>query len=179
MKRLFILIMVVSVIACTGKHHQPTINGSFLNGTWTYRSMLNVTNVNADFDSLAFAAATMVLTSKENDPLVTGQIFWQNDSVNAKGDTIMYKQGLNIKGRYFYNDTTTCFFLEGFGADSLATTGWQYNYQGYVVPKWPEGINQASTLVGSVVRVKKHSCNAQGDSCHPAGVTASIYLVKN
>jgi len=172
--------LLVAAVACN-THHNPnnTVHGSYLNGTWTYRSLLNATNVNADFDSLEFAAAAMILSAKDDDPVVKGQIYWMNDSVNAQGDTINFKQGLNITGKYYYNDTTMCFFLEGFGADSLVTTGWQYNYQGYVVPMWPEGINQAKTLVGSVVRVKKHSCNPQGDSCHPAGVTASIYLVKN
>lgn len=158
--------------ACNCKQPKPTINGEVFNGKWTYRSLLNGTNVNTDFDSLAFAAATMELKTSGKDS-IHGTIYWFLDSLNT------IKQGLVLSGTYFYNDTTTCYFLQGMGDSALLTPGWQYNYQGYVVPKWPEGINQATVLVGSVVRVKKHSCDSLGNNCHPAGVVASTYTVKN
>lgn len=157
--------------ACNCKKSKPTIDGNIITGKWTYRSLLNGKNVNTDFDSLAFAAANMELKTFGKDS-IRGTIYWFLDSLNT------IKQGLVLSGNYFYNDTTTCYFLQGMGDSALLTPGWQYNYQGYVVPKWPEGINQATVLVGSVVRVKKHSCDSQGNNCHPAGVVASTYIVK-
>lgn len=177
MKRMFIII-ILSVLtccafyACNCKTAKHTINGDIITGKWTYRSLLNGKNVNTDFDSLAFAAATMEMKTHGKDS-ISGTIYWFLDSLNT------IKQGLVLSGTYFYNDTTTCYFLQGMGDSALLTTGWQYNYQGYAVPKWPEGVNQATVLVGSVVRVKKHSCDSLGNNCHPAGVVASTYIVKD
>jgi hypothetical protein len=143
-----------------------------LAGTWIYRSLLNGTNVNTDFDSLAFAAATIKLNGVGKDSL-NGQILWPIDSTGKNFN------GLNLSGKCFYNDTTLCYFLAGIGDSALGTAGWQYNYQGYMILHWPEGIDQATVLVGSVVRVKKHSCDSSGNNCHPAGVVASTYMVKD
>jgi hypothetical protein len=169
--RILVLLTGIFLIACN-QNPKPTIDGTILNGTWTYRSLLNNKNVNTDFDTLAFAAATIELKTQGKDS-VTGQIYWFLDSLNT------IKQGLVLRGKYFYNDTTTCYFMEGVGDSALQSTGWQYNYQGYVVPQWPEGVNQATALVGSVVRVKKHSCDSLGNNCAMPGVVASTYMVKH
>ncbi|MDX1910653.1 MAG: hypothetical protein SFV22_04160 [Saprospiraceae bacterium] len=146
-------------------------DSSILLGKWTYRSLLNSTDVNADFDSLEFAAATIDLKSDGKNGLY-GQILWAIDSPPTQFN------GLNLKGNYYYNDTTLCYYLVGIGDSTLGTAGWQYDYQGYLVPKWPEGVDQATVLVGSIVRVKKHSCDPNGQNCHPAGVVATTYMVK-
>ncbi|MFM6925809.1 MAG: hypothetical protein ACKOU7_09940 [Ferruginibacter sp.] len=160
------------LFACNNRHQEkPVPDGKVFNGKWTYRSLLNNSNVNADFDSLEFAAATISLGSFGTDSL-KGQILWAMDSAG----TIF--NGLNLRGRCYYNDTTLCYFIEGFGDSTLGTAGWQYNYQGYLVPRWPDGIDQAVVLAGSVVRVKKHSCDSLGNNCSPAGVVATTYMVK-
>ena len=164
--------MTILLFSCNNNGNNKALpDGKVFNGKWTYRSLLNNTNVNMDFDSLAFAAATINLSAFGADS-VKGQILWAMDSAG----TIF--NGLNLTGKYFYNDTTLCYFIEGFGDAALGTTGWQYNYQGYLVPRWPDGIDQAVVLTGSVVRVKKHSCDSSGNNCSPAGVVATTYMVK-
>ena len=163
---------VVILFACNNKdNNKPVPDSKVFNGKWTYRSLLNNTNVNTDFDSLAFAAATINLSAFGTDS-VKGQILWAMDSAG----TIF--NGLNLTGKCFYNDTTLCYFMEGIGDSTLGTAGWQYNYQGYLVPRWSDGIDQAIVLTGSVVRVKKHSCDPSGNNCSPAGVVATTYMVK-
>lgn len=168
-----IVIIISYVLLCSACNNKSTStqDGAVINGTWTYRSLLNGTHVNTDFDSLAFAAATMDLKTWGTDS-ITGEIYWFLDSANT------IKQGLTLNGTYFYNDTTLCYFMEGIGNAELKTEGWQYNYQGYFVPKWVDGVDQASVLVGSVVRVKKHSCDSLGNNCHLPGLVASTYIVK-
>jgi hypothetical protein len=173
MKNILIAFIAITIISVACNNNKNTIhqsNNLFI-GKWTYRSLLNNKNVNADFDSLEFAAATVSLSIVGTDSL-KGQILWAMDSAG----TIF--NGLNLAGKYFYNDSTVCYFIEGVGDSTLGTQGWQYNYQGYTVPRWSDGVDQATVLVGSVVRVKKHSCDSAGNNCSPAGLVASTYMVK-
>lgn len=52
---------------------------------------------------------------------------------------------------------------------------WIYAYVGYLVPAWPEGVQQRRAMVGSIVRVISHPSSGGGTS--PAGVVASWYAV--
>ncbi|NOT94443.1 hypothetical protein [Ferruginibacter sp.] len=165
MKLLYAFLFIAVVLtACNNEqaNNKPAnkIDGSFLNGSWTYRSLLNDTAWQNDFDSLEFAAAIMNLKKMGNDS-VSGLLYWSQNPY----------QGLKITGKYYYNDTVTCYSLVGVGDSSLGTAGWQYNYQGYVVPHWSLGVNQADVLVGSTVRAKPHS----GE---PAGIVATTYMVR-
>jgi hypothetical protein len=167
MKQLFFyatIIFATAFAACntdqTSGHVNEKVDGTFLNGTWTYRSLLNDTAWQTDFDSLEFAAAIMGLKPAGKDS-VSGLLYWAENPY----------QGLKITGKYFYDDTTLCYSLTGVGDKSLGTEGWQYNYQGYVVPHWAVGVNQADVLVGSTVRAKPHS----GE---PAGIVATTYMVR-
>lgn len=136
------------------------IDGSYFNGSWAYRSLLNDTDWQKDFDSLAFASAIMDLKTSGKDS-ISGILYWSDNP----------KQGLNISGHFYYNDTVTCYSLIGIGDTSLGTPGWQYDYQGYIVPQWSFGVNQANVLVGSVARAKPHSGQ-------PAGLVATTYMVR-
>ncbi|MFN8243290.1 MAG: hypothetical protein U0X40_04465 [Ferruginibacter sp.] len=167
MKKWSIVCLTACLLAaCTG-NDQPQrspasrIEAGFFNGSWTYRSLLNDTAWQTDFDSLAFAAAIMDLQLAGKDSL-TGMIHWNTTPV---------LQGLRISGHIYYNDSVACYALTGTGDSALGTAGWQYDYQGYVVPHWSFGVNQADVLVGSVARAKPHN----GE---PAGVVASTYMVR-
>jgi len=92
---------------------------------------------------------------------ISGILYWAENP----------KQGLNIKGRFYYQDSTTCYSLIGSGSVALGTPGWQYDYKGYIVSKWPNGIKQADVLVGSTIRAKPHNGA-------PAGVVATTYMVR-
>jgi len=167
MKTLLLCTLSFAIIfsACQDNGHAPQndtkhTDGSFFNGSWTYRSLFNDTAWQTDFDSLEFAAAIMDLKTTGKDS-ITGLLYWSQNPT----------QGLKISGRYYYNDSTTCYYLVGVGDSSLGTPGWQYDYQGYIVPHWSFGVNQVDALVGSVARFKPHN----GE---PAGVVASTYMVR-
>lgn len=136
------------------------IDGSFFNGSWTYRSLLNDPDWRQSFDRLQFASAIMDLKTFGKDS-ISGILYWADNP----------KQGLNIRGKYYYQDTTTCYSLVGTGSAALGTPGWQYDYKGSIVPKWSTGIKQADVLVGSTIRTKPHNGA-------PAGFVATTYMVR-
>jgi hypothetical protein len=169
--------LVIIFLACLSNAHvkgtaNPTDNkqqvtnavshtdGSFFNGSWTYRSLLNDANWNLPFDDLKFASAIMDLKTIGKDS-ISGILYWADNP----------KQGLHITGKYYYQDTTTCYSLIGTGTAALGTPGWQYDYKGYIMPKWTNGIKQADVLIGSTIRAKPH------DGA-PAGVVATTYMVR-
>jgi hypothetical protein len=169
---IFCLLSSCIIVASCNDRNTENSAGNSLNGKWTYRSLLNSKDVNTSFNDLEFAAATITLNTYSADS-VKGKILWAMDSAGTVFN------GLNLSGKYFaIGDSTIGYFLEGIGDSTLDTKGWQYNYQGYVVPHWSNGVNQAAVLVGSVVRVKKHSCDSSGNNCSPAGVVATTYMVK-
>jgi hypothetical protein len=59
--------------------------------------------------------------------------------------------------------------LIGKGRAGTPTAGWQYDYQAFLSPTWPEALNQIPAFTGTVVRALPHN----GE---PAGVTASFIL---
>jgi hypothetical protein len=136
------------------------IAGSFFNGSWTYRSLLNDTNWKLSFDQLRFASAVMDLKTFGKDS-ISGILYW------AKNPT----QGLMITGKYYYQDAITCYSLVGTGTAALGTPGWQYDYKGYIAPQWSNGVKQADVLVGNTIRVKPHNGA-------PAGQVATTYMVR-
>jgi hypothetical protein len=61
--------------------------------------------------------------------------------------------------------------LEGKGVDDTPTAGWRYDHQGFIMPTWSNGINQAFVITGSVIRVTDHG-NAK------AGYVGAFFMVK-
>ena len=51
---------------------------------------------------------------------------------------------------------------------------WVYDYLGYLVPAWSDGVNQVETIVGSVIRTVPHSGGQA-----PAGFTATFFAVRS
>jgi hypothetical protein len=60
----------------------------------------------------------------------------------------------------------------GTGRAGTKTEGWEYDYKATTAPKWPNGVDQVPTLVGTVIRAKPHN----GE---PAGVVASFIAIKH
>jgi hypothetical protein len=54
---------------------------------------------------------------------------------------------------------------------------WIYDYEGYLVGHWPNGVQQRPAIVGSVIRTIPHSGSEPG-TVAPAGVVASFYAVR-
>jgi len=75
-----------------------------------------------------------------------------------------------LKGSRAYGNPMQARFQ---GVGEIDGERWVYDYQGYLVPDWPDGVNQVAAIVGSVIRTVAHS----GGNA-PAGVVCSFYAVK-
>jgi hypothetical protein len=136
--------------------------GSFTNvllGDWTYRSFNNNPDESATFDSLEFGAGTIRVDASEINEF-KGLIFGPGWSLNLKGSS---NWGNPFEVRFQ-------------GTGTVGGAPWVYDYVGYVIRPWPNGVNQRMAMVGSIVRTIPHPDGAGGTA--PAGVVASWIAVK-
>jgi hypothetical protein len=59
------------------------------------------------------------------------------------------------------------------GSGDIGGETWVYDYVGYLVPIWPNGVEQRPAIVGSVIRTVPHSSGQA-----KAGYVASFIAVK-
>lgn len=135
-----------------------TPNIGSLAGKWTYRSFLNDPDVSTDFDALEFGRGTIVIAEAAMGVLA--------GTIGGPG------WSLDLNGSINYGDPY-CVRFQGRGV--VSGEEWIYDYIGYVIKPWPNGINQVPAITGSVVRTKPHASGAGGVS--PAGVVCSFYAV--
>jgi hypothetical protein len=138
-------------------------------GAWTYRSWLNDPTP-ADVEpaakkcerlsSLLFAEAKLVIEAASGGEL--------------RGKLDMGTTGsLTLFGSVGYGSPFSLRF-QGVGKDKGSPSeGWVYDYIGWLVPAWPNGVDQRPAIVGSIVRTVPHS-NGQAK----AGKVASFIAVK-
>jgi len=129
-------------------------------GKWTYRSWLNDVNLATQPNDLLFGSGTIDIVEAPSQILkgTIGGSGWQ----------------LDLHGSRSYGDPMTVRFQ---GKGMVSGAEWIYAYVGYLVPEWPNGVNQKTAMVGSIVRVIPHPSGNGGIA--PAGVTASWYAVKH
>jgi len=138
-------------------------------GTWTYRSWLNdpepidVSPPEKKAELMAkllFAEAELVLESAP-----AGEI---------RGRLDMGSDGsLTIFGAASYGNPFAI-RMQGVGKEKGSPSeGWIYDYVGWLIPAWPNGVDQRPAIVGSVIRTVPHS-NGQAK----AGKVASFIAVK-
>jgi hypothetical protein len=130
-------------------------------GAWIYRSLLSNPDLNADFASLEFGRGNIEIREA---PLQTfdGRIYglgWQ----------------LELKGSIAYGNP---FALRFQARGVVGGAEWVYDYKGYYVPEWVNGVEQRPALVGSIVRTIPHPTGPNGKSTAPAGVVAQWIAVK-
>ena len=125
-------------------------------GNWTYRSFINNPDPAVEFNDLAFAVATIKIKASAMEELV--------GTIGGEG------WELKLNGSTAYGNPYTVRF-QGVGVVNKET--WVYDYIGYLVPRWPAGVNQRPAIVGSVTRTVPHS---QGKAA--AGVVASFIAVR-
>ena len=77
---------------------------------------------------------------------------------------------LTLAGHYTYGNPNHARIQ---GSGDIAGERWVYDYVGYLVPGWPNGVNQTPAIVGSVIRTLPHS-NGQA----AAGYVASFVAVR-
>ncbi len=151
---------------------------NFLTGIWTYRSWYNDTDLAASTDSLVFGNGYIRI---DESPLneFTGLIYGPKDSNNPNPIDQPFGWQLNLKGSTNYGNPVTMRFQ---GKGVIGGNEWIYNYVGYLVLPWQNGIDQTPAIVGSIVRVIPHP-SGETDSngqpvIHPAGVVASWYAAQ-
>ena len=130
-------------------------------GTWAYRSFLNDADVNKAFNDLEFGRGTIVI---EEAPMQS-----------LKGTIGGPTWSLTLKGARAYGNPMHARFQ---GVGQVKGEQWIYDYEGYLVPDWPKGVDQIAAIVGSVIRTIPHSGDQPG-TVNPAGVVASFYAVKS
>ncbi|UII33603.1 hypothetical protein LVD17_07195 [Fulvivirga ulvae] len=123
--------------------------------TWTYRSFMNDADQNTTPDDLLFGQGKMIF---EQSPI--GKVNGYFDFGEAR---------LNFRGYITYGNPFTLRY-QGTGINGTVTEGWVYDYLGYYIPYWPNGIDQVDAIAGSVIRTAPHS-NGQAK----AGLVASFY----
>jgi hypothetical protein len=129
-------------------------------GTWTYRSLLNDPDVGAGFATLEFGRGTIEIR-EDALQILTGTIGGPGWSLALKGSR---EYGTPMRVRF-----------QGVGV--VGGEQWIYDYEGYLVSHWPNGVQQRPAIVGSVIRTIPHAGNEPG-TVNPAGVVASFYAVK-
>ena len=125
-------------------------------GSWTYRSLLNDSDINKAFNDLEFGRGTIVI---EKSPLQS-----LKGTIGGPGWSLV------LKGLRAYGDPMHARFQ---GVGVINGEQWIYDYNGYLVPDWPDGVGQVPAIVGSVIRTIPHS----GGQAR-AGVVCSFYAVR-
>jgi hypothetical protein len=147
-----------AVTARAAEDKKPAPGAATFFGTWTYRSLLSNPDINVDFDKLEFARATLVLDDAPVGVL-RGRLSFGDDF-------------LTLRGNLTYGNPFTARFQGKGGTEG--TKGWVYDYLAFLVPSWPDGVDQRPALVGSVIRTVPHS-----DGKAKAGVVASFVAVRH
>ena len=135
------------------------LNSNILVGTWTYRSFLNDPDLATQFNNLEFGRGNIEIEPAPMNEF-KGRIYdvgWQ----------------LDLKGSTTYGNPFTVRFQ---GKGVVGGEEWIYDYEGYVIRPWPNGINQRMAIVGTIVRTIPHSSGTGGTA--PAGVVCSWIAVK-
>ena len=134
-------------------------DSGILVGKWTYRSFLNDPDLSTQFNDLEFGLGTIeVVPAPMNEFRGTiGGPGWQ----------------LQLKGSTTYGNPFTVRFQ---GKGVVGGEEWIYDYIGYVIRPWPNGVDQRMAMVGSIVRTIPHSSGTGGTA--PAGVVCSWIAVR-
>lgn len=117
-------------------------------GSWTYRSFFNLPNPALEFNQLRFGQGELAI-----DAFAAGG--FSGRLVFAPGIQMLLT-GASSFGHPF------AVRFQGIG-DGEGVEGWVYDYVGYLVPSWPNGVDQRPAIVGSVVRTVPHNGNPAGD----------------
>jgi hypothetical protein len=129
-------------------------------GLWTYRSLINDPDLATDFGQLQFGKGNVRIDEAPMG-VFKGRIY----------DT---GWALDLNGAIGYGMPWTVRFQ---GTGTVGGEQWIYDYTGFVVPPWPNGVEQRPAIVGSVIRTLPHSGGGPG-TVAPAGVVASFYAVR-
>lgn len=145
----------------SAEQHTAPASPNLIAGVWTYRSFKSLPDIQLPFNDLEFWRATLQIEEPRSLGLFQGRL--DEDS----------QYGLALQGAISYGAAVTLRF-QGVG-DRPGSGDWVYDYLGFLIPPWPNGVNQRAAIVGTVVRTKPHK---SGTGTAPAGVTGQWIAIK-
>jgi len=129
-------------------------------GHWAYRSLRNETDIQKDFNDLEFGRGIITIES-------IGEDFIAKANLDMGGGYV-----LNLKGELVrQNNEIASIRVKGEGIEGTLTAGWRYDYEGFIIPQWPTGVDQAFVISGSTIRVTDHGTAR-------AGYVGTFYMVR-
>lgn len=140
---------------------RASLEDSF-SGKWTYRSFVSdpaMSDPNAPLKTLLFGQGALEIAA--------------DSAGNASGTLSGNGWQLDLTGRCHAGDPPSIRFQ---GKGMIDGELWVYDYIGYAVPKWPDGIDQRPAIVGTIIRTVPHSNGSGGTS--PAGYVAQWIAVR-
>jgi FtsP/CotA-like multicopper oxidase with cupredoxin domain len=113
---------------------------SLFAGSWSYRSFRSNPDLSVPVDELLFGMGELELAVSSAGQITgtLGGVGWQ----------------LNLTGTATATNPATIRFQ---GRGTIAGEEWVYDYLGYHVPTWENGVDQRPAIVGTIVRTKAHS----------------------
>ena len=168
MKRLaqiFVVLMACGYLFSA--QHAAVKSANPFAGAWTYRSFRNTPEPVGDVSTDPSKLVKMLFAEAE-------WVVQDTSDGSFKGELRFGPQDVMDLAGTITPENTNCpakFHISGKGRPGTSTSQLFYDYEGYLVPKWPNGIDQRAAIVGSVIRVKPH------DGA-PAGYVASFIAVK-
>jgi hypothetical protein len=129
-----------------------------LAGKWTYRSFLNDPDLSKPFNALEFGRGTITIEEAQMGVL--------QGTIGGPGWSLALSGSINYGDPY-------CLRFQGKGL--VGGKEWIYDYIGYVIKPWPNGVDQRPAMTGSIVRTIPHPDGSGGTS--PAGVVCSWIAV--
>jgi hypothetical protein len=145
------------------------MDNDFLTGTWVYRSFYNNPDYAPDFNKIRLAEAELTFEAYADVGQVRGQMTFRSDPPEPTDARLIINGSVQI-------GNPNSIHVLGLGVPGTEAEGWQYEQVGYLVPKWPSGIDQRPAIVGMVTRRVPHSDGAGGT--RPSGFVGSFIAVK-
>jgi len=137
-----------------------------VSGDWMYRSFINTTQPAEQLSDILFGEGDLTLS-------VGADGFFQSSTLSFGPDYLMNVFGQAVaQNDDTFSQPRIAIEMKAFGVEGQKTAGWLYEYRGYLVPNWYNGVDQATAIVGTVIRVVPHGAGS------PAGVVASFVAVK-
>lgn len=135
-------------------------------GSWRYRSWRNLPQEFGDDDKVGpYLMGQAIITINESKTgTFTGVLDMGEDKT---GKYVLELKGSTVQG------TPLAVRFQGVGTQG-PVKGWVYDYIGYMIPNWPNGVDQVPAFVGSVIRTVEHGDPGKS----PAGYSGSFICVR-
>jgi hypothetical protein len=117
-----------------------------ISGLWHYRSFRNIKVPVTKLEDVLFGEADFVLSLDA-----------AHATVGGTGD---FGEGLTVA--FFGNaglGSPMQIRLRAIGTGAT-NADWVYDYVGYLIPRWPNGVDEVPAIVGSVIRAMPHSAGS-------------------